>query len=291
MTIFGLVACRPVAAALLIAGVLVTGAASKASGDEAVKKPAPAEELAPLTTDRPDFTESTETMGPGVAQLETGIQRTSHALRDGNTKTIGGPLSLLRIGLTKRLELRLGNDGMQAEFHHLSEGMEHHSGMADFSVGTKLKVLTESTRVPAFSVITGVSLPIGNTYFSSGGHDPFVKLCWSKSLPRGFDAGVNADFRWNTGGSAMPVERGFSLTAGHDLIGGFRGFWEVYRLSPVPDDERAHYVADTGISRLIGRNMQVDVAVGHTIMAKTPSWLVGVGFTVRCPVGAWLRHR
>ena len=31
---------------------------------------------------------------------------------------------------------------------------------------------------------------------------------------------------------------GYSLTAGHDLLGGFRGFWEVYRLSPVPDDER-----------------------------------------------------
>ena len=61
MTTLGVVACRPVTAALLIAGVLVTGAASPASGDEAVKKPAPAEEDAGLDTS--DFGEEAYVAG------------------------------------------------------------------------------------------------------------------------------------------------------------------------------------------------------------------------------------
>ena len=58
-----------------------------------------------LITDRPDFTESTVTVGKGIAQLEFGY--TYIDTGDSNVHSLGEPL--LRYGiLTEWLELRLG---------------------------------------------------------------------------------------------------------------------------------------------------------------------------------------
>jgi hypothetical protein len=70
------------------------------------------------------------------------------------------------------------------------------------------------------------------------------------------------------------------------LPGGLRGFWEVYRISPIPYDEAAHWVADTGISKVLKDRLQVDVMVGHTMLARTPCWVVGTGFSIRVPWSA-----
>ncbi len=229
--------------------------------------------LPELVSDRPDYTESTETIRPGFTQLEGGWRWEGHNRSNSTT----GPSPLLRIGLASRLELRLGSDGYQIE----STVGQRNSGGSDFEVGAKLRVAEQARWRPAFSVITAVSVPVGGARFSSGGLDPFLKLCWSKSLPHGFDAGVNANFRWDTGEAETFVERGYSLTVGHKLPAGLRGFAEVYRVSPIVDDERSHVVADAGVSRMLGKNVQLDLEVGRTLGARTPAWVFGFGFVIR----------
>lgn len=58
----------------------------------------------PLVTDRPDFTESAETIAPGHLQIESGITRS----REDATETDSVGEILLRVGLTPNLELRAG---------------------------------------------------------------------------------------------------------------------------------------------------------------------------------------
>jgi hypothetical protein len=247
-----------------------------------------AEPVAPpdeITTDRPDYTESTDIVPRGLMQLESGLQTSSHRLDTGRALAVGAPFALMRLGLSERVELRFGSDGYLRESRPAASGVDWHSGAADAAVGAKFKLLEERRWLPALSVIGAVSLPVGSAYFSSAGRDPFVKLCFSKSLPRGLDMGVNANFRWNTGEEAEANERGLSLTFGHKLGRSLRGFWEVYQVTPIAADEPDHVVGSTGISRLIGRNVQVDVAVGHTLAARTPSWTLGVGLSVRMPMG------
>ena len=71
----------------------------------------------PLVTDRPDFTESSSTVGMGVVQLETGYTFTYDDNEIGKTNEHSFPEALLRIGmLADWFELRIGwNWGSSAE--------------------------------------------------------------------------------------------------------------------------------------------------------------------------------
>ena len=234
-----------------------------------------------ISADRPDFTESTDTVGRGTVQFEGGWLWTSHSLQEGLSETMTVPQGLLRIGLARRAELRLASDGLVRESAYRNGLWEHNLGGADLAIGAKIVLSEEHRFLPALSVIGALSLPVGSDRFSSGGRDPFVKLCWDKALPEGFDAGGNVNVRLYTFGPGTSVEGAVSLSVGHRLWGGLHGFWEVYRISPIAGDEAAHAIADTGLSRLLGKNAEIDVAVGHTLNARTPSWFVGVGFAMR----------
>lgn len=65
---------------------------------------AAAQEPAPLVTDRPDFTESTETVPAGRVQFEGGYT----PLRSGGVDEHAIGEVLLRLGVSGRTELRLG---------------------------------------------------------------------------------------------------------------------------------------------------------------------------------------
>ena len=270
---------------LLIAGAVLAAGTPAIAGEIETKAGSQSGDPGELITDRPDYTESTETVATGFAQLELGLQTSAHALHDGNTYTFGGPFPLLRIGLNHRLELRLGTDGMQVESGSEGGILYRSSGMSDLEAGIKLRLMGEGRRLPSVSVIGALSLPVGGSHFSSGGRDAILQVCWSKDLAKGFDIGGNFNLRRDTNGAVL-LEHGYSLTTGHKLPGGLRGFWEIYRISPIPGDERAHWIADSGISRRLGRNVQVDVEIGHTVVAATPCWLIGFGLAVRGPVGS-----
>lgn len=249
-----------------------------AASAQQIRPPDPPEEL---SSDRPDFTESTDTIARGVMQLEGGFLATSDALAGGSSHGISLPLALLRIGLNRRLELRLGVDGFERQTSFAGGLRQRHSGFADTSVGMKARLIREGSLRPAVSLVALLSLPVGSRYFSSGSFDPEFKLAWSKSFPRGFDAGGNFNFGWRTGGPRWASERAASLSVGHKIPAGLRAYTEVYRTSPVAGDEAAHVVLDGGLTRLIGANAQIDAEVGHTLGARTPGWFLGVGFVVR----------
>ena len=125
-----------------------------------------------FSPDRPGFGESTDTLAPGFLQLEAGFLAEAHALVGGPVRNISVPQPLLRIGLTRRLEIRLEADGFNRESDASGAARELHHGGSDMSVGAKVRLLPEGPRRPAVSLLASVSLPVGSSYFSSGGIDP-----------------------------------------------------------------------------------------------------------------------
>src|SRR2546430_930614 len=68
-----------------------------------------------LVTDRPDYTESSDIVSPGLLQFESGMSYEGTD-RDGvHSRSLTVPGALMRIGLVPRLELRLGADGFLAQ--------------------------------------------------------------------------------------------------------------------------------------------------------------------------------
>jgi hypothetical protein len=214
-----------------------------------------------------------------------------HELAGGPVRNISVPLPLLRIGLTRRLEMRLEADGFERESDASGATRELHYGGSDMSVGAKVRLLGEGPRQPAVSLLVSVSLPVGSSYFSSGGIDPEFHLIWAKSLPRGFDASGNFNLAWQTGGPQWTSQRAASFQVGHGLPGGLHGYGEIYRVWPIPGDEPAHLVVSGGVARPLGADAQLDVEAGHTMMARTPSWFVGFGFALRTRFGGLFHRR
>lgn len=198
-----------------------------------------------------------------------------HALASGASRDAGWPFVLLRIGLTRFAELRWDADSYQLESKLVDGHWENHAGGSDFDLGAKVRAWDERKYLPAFAVIAAVTVPAGNDYFSSGLHNRILELCWSKSLPGGFDAGGNVNFQWGE------IERAVSLSVGHKLGHGFGAYAETYRISPIAGDEDRHWIADAGVTKQFGTRVQIDVEIGHTLNAFTPLWFAGAGFAFR----------
>ena len=141
--------------------------------------PLTAQARAPIETDRPDFTESSATIPKGRWQLETAytVQRaqgTSHSL----------PESLLRAGISSRVELRLSQN-LSATGGALS--------FEDLTVGAKLSLGGQQGARPELALLVQTTVPTGGSRVTA------TTMLPSAVLLAGWELGG----RWSVGGSAI----------------------------------------------------------------------------------------
>jgi hypothetical protein len=235
-------------------------------------------EIAELVTDRPDFTESSEIAPQGWVQWESGFSW----YRRGTTNSalLGAPL--LRIGLMKRLELRLSTDGYLKD---RDDSLVDRGGRADAAVGFKYKFVDESRFFPAVSLIHSISIPNGHQDFSSRHHDPLSKITWSKGMPLGFEASGNFNFvnfsdeigTWN--------QKSVTLSVGHGFGERFGGYWEVYSFDHDERGGRRMSIFQTGLTMAAGKHSQFDVSVGTRMSQSGPNTMIAFGWATRAPLG------
>lgn len=263
-------------------------AAATAAAPAKAEAPAaqPAGELGEMVTDRPDFTESSEVVGKGIYQLETGMSYEGDGAGDARSRAFATPQALMRIGLSKRMELRLGGDGFLSERDGVGANQVHTTGGSDFEAAVKIRLFGQDKAGFDMAIIPIVSFPIGSEAFSSGGVDPTVKITWARSLPAGFDLSGNVNVSSLTEGDARFSQMAYSWSAGHGLVAGWGMYWELYGFSALEKDGNYAWTFNTGVSHPIGPNRQVDFTVGHALTSAAPDWFVSAGFSVR---GAWKR--
>ena len=73
-------------------------------------------------------------------------------------------------------------------------------------------------------------------------------------------------------------EREVSVSLGHGLGGAWGAYWEAYGAVA---NGGCDCTLNTGVSRAIGANGQIDFGVGRGISGVAQDWFVGVGFAVR----------
>lgn len=259
---------RPIALAL--------GVFALTSGT-ALAQQAPAQEAPPdLVTDRPDFTESSQTIARGWYQIESGV---SYEGEGPDARAFSAPAALVRIGLGRHTELRLGADGFVSE----SFAGARSSGVSDVEVGFKTQVLFQDRHGIDFAILPMMSLPTGADGFSSGSADPTVKLTWGRDLPAGFGMTGNVNFSSFKDDAGRWGQEAVSLSFGHDLVAGFGAYAEVYGFSRMARGESSAWTVNGGVSHPVGANMQFDIEAGHGVTAAAPDWFIGAGFAVRSP--------
>ena len=243
-----------------------------------------------ISTDRPDFTESTEVVGPWMLQIEGGFTLARDSTGGTPIRSLGGPFPLLRLGLSRRLELRLATDGYVRESIREAGQSGRASGLSDLVVGAKLKLADEGRVRPALSIIPSLSLPTGSRQVTSSGYDPAINFAWGKSLPVDFDSGGNVKLLSVTSDGRRFLQRVLSVSFGHRLFTGIEGFWEAYEISPPDRDRAGLLIFDTGLTHVLGRNALIDLEIGRSVRPATPTWFVGAGLAFRAPLRSKARH-
>jgi hypothetical protein len=267
----------------MMAGMLVALMAAETApdGPATAAAPVPQVERGELVTDRPDFTESSLVVGAGIWQLETGM---AYEGDEAGSRAFAAPQTLLRLGLSRRVELRLGAGGFLAE--RAGTGFSSTTGVSDFEVGAKVTVLDEARHGLGVSLIPIVSLPVGSDGFSSGGVDPTLKITWARELPRGFGLSGNVNVMAETEEDEHVGRHAWSFSLGHDLLLGWGGYAEVYGFSSLERGGDAAWTVNGGLTRGIGGDRQFDISVGRGVTDAASNWFVSAGFSLR---GAWRR--
>lgn len=238
---------------------------------------ATAQTAEPLVTDRPDFTESAQTVPARRFQLEGGWTTT----RMGRDRDDTFGELLLRAGLGKRAELRVGLNSYGIE--HTSEGAT--SGFDDATLGVKIRLAsapsTPNLRRPDVCLIAATSLPTGGANRRDSHLQPEVKLClgWELSPCAGLSANLNYAVPHEQGHSfsqfAAPVSLGYTLT---ERVG---SFLEVFGFAPGGLDGPNRHFANGGLTYLVNGDLQLDIRAGTGVNGAANDYFAGAGVSRR----------
>jgi hypothetical protein len=218
-----------------------------------------------IDTNRPGFSSSPNVVELGQWQVETGI---SYTRSDDDTRITSLPLAEIRIGVGGQVEVFLSS----LSWAEASSAGSNTSGLVDMAMGTKIKISDADARTQ-MALLFQLSVPTGDSDFSSDRWDPSVAIAWAHSgdLPIAgtvivshFDSGYQLD-----NGLKIP----FSWS---DVHSGFVE-WEMN----LPEGGGSTHWLNGGYLWLIKDNLQLDFNVGLGLNDRAADYRVGVGFSIR----------
>jgi hypothetical protein len=239
-----------------------------------------------MSTDRPDTSDSTDVVGRGLWQVETGVSFEADTESGVSQNEIAVPLVMLRIGLHPRFEMRVSGEGVLSEVIRAPGlGRVRVTGGSDVQVSAKWKLFTRPRRCFVLAIEPVVSLPAGSDAFTSGGVDPMLKFIIDRALPGGFSVSANIVLSSDTDAGSRFTQQGTSASFSHALPRGWTGFAEIFTSSALTRGGDRAWIVDGGASRPIGHRLQVDVSAGRGLSRPAADWFIGAGFAVRGLLG------
>lgn len=239
----------------------------------------------PLVTDRPDFTESSITVGMGVVQFEGGYTFTSDDSNEGSTSEHSFPEALWRVGMIAEwFELRIGwNYGASAENVNGGDNISL-AGAEDLYIGSKLALTPQSGCLPETGVILQMTVPTGSSDFTAGEVLPGINFVYGWDITDTFSTGggTQANRALDDNGEDFYVEFAQSITTGYGWTDKFSSFHEWYMFAPagaVTSQNQQYF--DAGFTYLLSNNIQWDIRAGVGLNQAADDFFAGSGISIR----------
>jgi hypothetical protein len=211
-----------------------------------------------IVADRPGLADGSATVGNGVAQLETGV-----TLAGDGDEILTLP-TLLRFGLSDRLELRIESD--------VAGWSDGNSDIAPVAAGFKLR-LTDGS-VP-LSIIASVQPPSGGGFLRSDDFEGEARLVSDIDIGNDLSLTPNVGISLAEGGGATGI---FAMTLEKEM-GRALPFVD-FELSTNADDTSV--MADAGVAWIWRPDTQLDVSGGIDVTGEQyPDWFIAAGFSRR----------
>ena len=231
----------------------------------------------PLIADRPDFTESSETVSLGRVQFETGYTYS----RDGIEKNDAIGELLARVGVHRVVELRLGLNSYSISRFRSNKL----TGFEDVELGVKIKLDRgggeSGTDMPQFALIGSTTLPTGSSYFRAGGFQPAVKLLAAMDITDRISVGSNINYEY-----LNEDKRGFSQLVGSISTGvsvtlRLGLYFEYFGFFPLESDLKDSQYLNSGITYLITDDYLIDFRGGIGMNGGDNDYFIGTGAVLR----------
>ena len=231
-----------------------------------------------LITDRPDATESPQTVGSGFLQFETGAFFTRDEANGLTTEATTFNTMLIRYGIFDNLELRVGWNFTETQFE--MNGVENPnvlSGLDPLLLGAKVAITEEDGLIPTIGLIGHVFLPFtaGTDYRPETTGVDF-RFSFAHSLNDRSSLSYNLGAEW--GSDSPEAAYIYTLSYGYAISDSFGAYIELY--GDLPEDSGPNHLWDVGITYLINDNFQLDATVGSGIRSDQ-ELLVSAGFSYR----------
>ena len=230
-----------------------------------------------IATDRPDFVESSQTVGRGRFQFETSVS-TDVTRATGSQTTVWGSPTLLRYGVSENFELRFETDGFQHQVTSGSGTESTASGMADAAVGFKWHLRE------GLAVLVHADLPSGSSMFRDSGVRPSLRVVEEWDLPGNMSLGVMPGIIYDADEAGQRFVTGlFGATLGKSWTERFRTFIEYSAQEIKADAYGADAITyDFGAAYLLRHNWQLDAAFSLGA-AAAPDMSFTVGLSALLP--------
>jgi len=231
-----------------------------------------------ISTDRPDFVESSLTVGAGRAQIETslGYERNEgfhHSPHEWATPT------LLRVGVGESWEARLETEGWVSV---RGEG-NRESGMSEVALGAKYHLAPAGPWGASSAVLMHVDLPTGDPAFQGRGARPSLRWTAEWEVGERGSLGVMPGVIWNTDDEGdRYLGELFGITYAYAWTGRFRSFAEFAADGLGGDDgSQKQLTLDTGVAWVVTPDVQVDAATYIGLNDNAPDVALTLGLSCR----------
>lgn len=243
-------------------------------------------EEAELVTDRPDQTESAETVPPRTVQVELGVSRIEGegGASGADVDELGA--TLVRIGLAADWELRAGWGGRidPRDGGARSGG----SGAADTELGAKWRIGRSASGRTTVALLASTTLPTGSGELTSDRFDPELRLSVAHELGEQLGLGWNVGVANESGIGAAGKRRTESFlfataALGFELSPRVGAFVELFGEGGGSRGGAPALSFDGGLTLLLAANVQLDLAAGIGLSSSASDRFVGVGVSFRLP--------
>lgn len=230
----------------------------------------------PMVTDRPDFTESAETVPVKWIQIESGITQT----RMNDIKELSIGELLFRIGVLNNLEIRVGlNSYAKTTWGDMDE-----SGLTDSDLGLKWKFLKGCPLLGTHAaLLVGTALPTGADFYTADKTEPYAKLALAWDLTESLALGSNLNYASLSAGDDRYNELAASLSLGVGINDKTGTYVEAFGFFPDLDGLDNTTYLNGGLTYSIRNNFQLDIRYGLGINDKDTDDFIGLGVVYRLP--------
>lgn len=234
-----------------------------------------------LITDRPDATESPNTVPQGFFQYEGGFLFSKNKAGTGGVDRTALNTGLFRIGVLDNLELRLGYNIMEQTHEMLvcATTAKELSGLDPMLLGFKMAIRQGETGKADLGFMAHVYLPFtASEDFRPQTTAVDFRFSVGHTLNESSSIAYNIGAQW----AADEAEMAYVYTVAYGLS--LSEKWGVYLelYGDLPENSSPNHSWDTGLTYLINNHIQLDATIGSGITTDQ-AILLSTGLSVRFP--------